>query len=65
MSLDNNPNLNAVGVFVDIFESLQRHVRGNAREAGKSALLTVTVTDIADFAHQLSSKLDQEFGREK
>ena len=62
MSEENRPNLNAVGLAVDIISSIDKHRRG---EAGKADIMKVvdTVRNCLEiFVEDINDILDNEFG---
>ena len=61
MSREAHPNVNAVGLVADAFESVQKHLRGKAKEEPEKALSTVSDI-IARYAVEISIKLDATFG---
>lgn len=63
MSKENRPNLNAVGLIVDIMESLEQHVRGPAQAAGfHQRVWPLLEDDVKKFIEQVDESLNQYFG---
>jgi len=61
MSIENNPNIQAVGLTVDIVNSYMHNLRGKAAEDKPKALQILT-SKIVKFVTELSEELDQTFG---
>ena len=63
MSEENRPNLNAVGLVVDIMESIEKHKRGNARKNPKSIhVIEILKDEILDFIEVVNDKLNDAYG---
>ena len=62
MSEENRPNLNAVGLAVDIISSIEKHTRGQAgQESNASRVFELTSNLIRDFVVDTNDILDNEF----
>jgi malonyl CoA-acyl carrier protein transacylase len=64
MSIENHPNLHAVGMTVDITSSLMNRLRGKAAEQPVADVLGLLKEDIQDFVVKVSTKLDETFQNE-
>ena len=64
MSVENSPNLNAVGFMTAILDALKHHIRGNAAKADYGKVLVLFIDDIKKFTAQTDAALDQYFGTE-
>lgn len=62
MSEKNRPNLNAVGVAVDIMNSLEKHIRGKARKAGTAKVYLLLSNEIQEFVEKIDTLLNEEYG---
>lgn len=65
MSVDNHPNLQAVGLTVDIITALNNRVRGNAGQVPFAEVLAMLEQDIQDFVVLASTKLDATYSSAK
>lgn len=64
MSKENFPNLQAVGLIIDIRTALQNRVRGNAKKAGEAKIAALFMDEIRKFVASTNVALDQYFGTE-
>ena len=63
MSKENRPNLNAVGLSVDITRSIEKYIRGKAAyDSNASKVFELTENSILDFVEEINLLLDEEFG---
>jgi hypothetical protein len=62
MSVENRPNINAVGFLADIRESLQNRIRGEAGRQGMQAVYPIVAQKITEFVEEIDGTLDQNFG---
>lgn len=62
MSELERPNLHAVGLSIDIFDALQKRVRGKAASANMGKLMEVTQDLVVKFVNEVDDALDREFG---
>lgn len=62
MSIENHPNLHAVGFLTDIHESLEQRIRGRAGEAGYREVLPLVSDMVAAFVDDIDMRLDQRYG---
>jgi hypothetical protein len=62
MSKENRPNLNAVGLTVDIMNSLRKHIRGPAGKATIGTVFTLLESEVRDFVEKVDEHLNQYFG---
>ena len=63
MSVENHPNLHAVGFTVDIIDAFQKRLRGNAKAAKMQESLAVLTDELlTEFVTKLSEDLDKRFG---
>lgn len=65
MSKELRPNMNCVGLTVDILESIDKHKRGNAAQTNLTVILRLLRTDIVDFVDKVDGALNQYFGVSK
>lgn len=63
MSVANRPNLNAVGLMVDITDAVAKRIRGKAGEAGIQKVFPLITNQITRFVEEIDETLDREFGR--
>lgn len=61
MSVENHPNLHAVGLTLDISNALIHRVRGEAAEVPFAEILKTLEQEIQDFVVGISIKLDKAF----
>ena len=64
MSIENHPNIHAVGFTVDIIESFQARLRGEAAKDQQRAF-EVLNTKIVTFVSDISEDLDRMFDEGK
>lgn len=64
MSRENNPNINAAGLVIDLFSAINKHSRGNAKKAGRAAIIQAVADAAARFSTEISIMLDEKFGVE-
>jgi hypothetical protein len=62
MSIENRPNLHAIGLLTDIFTALEGRIRGKAKTAGFAFVLPLLSEDIQDFVEKVNTILDDTFG---
>jgi hypothetical protein len=62
MSVENRPNLHAVGLLVDIQTALRQRLRGKAKQDENNAVSQV-LQQISTFCDELSDHLDEIYGR--
>ena len=62
MSVENRPNINAVGFLTDIRESLRNRIRGEAGRQGMQAVYPIVAQKITEFVEEIDGTLDQNFG---
>jgi hypothetical protein len=62
MSIENHPNLHAVGLLVDIHNSLEKRIRGKAAEAGIKEVFPLLSDKIEAFVNDLDVLLDSKYG---
>ena len=63
MSLDAHPNINASGLVADLFQAIEKRVRGNAEQAGRVMWIPEVGDAISEFSVKISEILDNKFGR--
>lgn len=63
MSIENHPNIHAVGMTMDITSSLMHRLRGDAAEVPIGEIFTLLHEEIQDFVVNVSTKLDAAFPR--
>jgi hypothetical protein len=61
MSVERHPNVNAVGLTVEVIEGFKKYLRGNAAKEPMKALGLIE-DDIQNFIIRVSESLDQYFG---
>lgn len=62
MSEKNRPNLNTVGLTVDIITSIEKYKRGQAGyDSNSSRVFELTKNSISDFVEDINDILDNEF----
>ena len=61
MSEESRPNLNAVGLVVDIISSIERHRRGKACQVKLSKIISLVRDSIELFVEDINDILDNEF----
>lgn len=64
MSAENHPNIHAVGMTIDVVDSVLRRIRGKAAEVPFAEILKTLDQDIQDFVVAISTKLDERFPNE-
>lgn len=62
MSKENRPNLNAVGLLVDIQNAVQNRIRGKAKQAGNGDILVLTHNIFLPAIEKLDKELDEKYG---
>jgi hypothetical protein len=62
MSEENRPNLNAVGVLTDIFQSIDARRRGAAKAAPFVEIMDLVSHDAREFIELVNTLLDERFG---
>jgi hypothetical protein len=64
MSIERHPNINAVGLTIEVIEGFKKYLRGNASKEPIKAL-ELLEDDIQEFIIRVSESLDQYFGVQK
>ena len=62
MSEENRPNLHAVGLMMDITDSIEKRIRGKAGKAGIKEVFPLLSEKINDFVNEVDEVLDAKFG---
>ena len=65
MSIENRPNLNAVGLLIDIQTAIERNIRGSATEANLADILVLVHKVFLPAIEEFDSQLDQRFPGQK
>lgn len=65
MSLENHPNIHAVGMTIDVTDIIRKRLRGDAAEKEFGDILPELSDDIQDFVLCISCKLDKMFPENK
>jgi hypothetical protein len=63
MSKENRPNLNAVGFMVDIWSSLDKRIRGEAKRADRGERMQLLAEMVKEFVEEVDEKLNLKYGR--
>lgn len=64
MSKENHPNIQSIGLTVDVVNSIIQHIRGPAKKhaVGYEYIADLLQEDIVDFVTTVSAKLDEKYG---
>ena len=62
MSKETHPNINAAGLVPALFTAINIHVRGKAKQAGRTEVVMLVADVVARFAVEISVMLDEKFG---
>ena len=61
MSVENRPNLHAVGLLTDVFNAIENRIRGDAGEAGMKVVMPLIADDVRQFVERIDETLDERF----
>jgi hypothetical protein len=64
MSIENRPNLNAVGLLIDILAAIDKRKRGEAGKTKPGQLINLVGTKATEFVEEINSILNDNFKEE-